>query len=48
MITLYLFSEIAIALATFDTLAECHHAEQRIAAQEWYAEFRTLCVEEGK
>jgi len=43
--TLYIMSPLVIELLTFNTLIECHAAEQQLLSESWYTGFSTLCIE---
>ena len=43
--TLYIMSPLVIELLTFNTLRECHAAEQQLLSERWYTGFSTLCIE---
>ena len=47
MIRLFLISWTVVAFAEFDTMAQCLIVQEKIDADTYYSEFRTLCLDSG-
>ena len=47
MIRLFLISWTVVAFAEFETMSECLVAQERIDADTYYADFRTLCINDS-
>ena len=47
MIKLFLISWTAFVLAEFDTMAQCLIVQEKIDADTYYSEFRTLCINDS-